>query len=597
MSKATSQVFVSIALCLLAAGLLPQAFAQTPLAPNSIQVSRVQYDGNAGNIYTSPYSFPEILNDPAGCATGNQICDLAGIQGSIFIDQFDSSPGAAAAGTLSLPSTGSPAPFPTVEPGSYITTSFSSKSEGALMVSPNGQYLTYMGYQGGDQLDDVSNSYSPNSIYQLSPNSYTMAPELGTAITITAASESGTTATLTLASPVNVGAGAYFTVAGMIAPYTGYNGLWTTTIASTSTTVKLTKLASGLSTCSSAVACGGTATSDPPYPFYDREVALINSSGLVSLTPIDNAFSGDNPRAAITVDGNEFYMAGNSDSTTATPSTGPNNPGLTIGARCGIPENSLSYELGTYTAVDRPDESAKKHIKDNNWRGIGIYTDGNGNQQLYVSKGSGSNGDDGVFQVGTSLPGCTAGGTDTNATITELLGAPVTSQTPPGVSTPYLPFGFWFANPTTLYVADEGYPPSYTGGSSPSFSNATNGTYVPSNDAYAGLEKWSLVSGTWTLDYTIQAGLNFNQPQMFTGYNDMNNDPIESYTYGLRNLAGYNNGDGTVTLYAITAQFSAVSGGESDPDSLVGITDTLAATTLPANEQFVTIQTSTSQDV
>ena len=57
-------------------------------------------------------------------------------------------------------------------------------------------------------------------------------------------------------------------------------------------------------------------------------------------------------------------------------------------------------------------------------------------------------------------------------------------------------------------------------------------------------------------------------------------------------MTGANNGDGTVTIYAITAQFSAVSGGESDPSSLVGITDSLAATTLPANEQFVTLQTS-----
>jgi hypothetical protein len=256
----------------------------------------------------------------------------------------------------------------------------------------------------------------------------------------------------------------------------------------------------------------------------------------------------------------------------------------------------LSYQLGTYVAADRPDESAKKHIKDNNWRGIGIYTDGNGVKQLYVAKGSGGNGDDGVFQVGTSLPACTANGTDTNATISQIFAAPVTNQTT-GAAGPYLPFGFWFANPTTLYVADEGNPGSYVNGASPSFSNTTNGTYVPSSDSYAGLEKWSLVNGIWTLDYTIQAGLNFNQPQTFAGYNDVDGNPIQSYVYGLRNMTGYNNGDGTVTIYAVTAQFSAASGGESDPDSIVGITDSLAATTLPPNEQFVTLQTSTPQEV
>ena len=500
MSKVIVRVLAPI-LLLACICLTTGVLAQTPLAPNSIQVSRVQYDGNTGtyvnNFYVSPYSFPEIFNDPAGLTTGNGIQDIAGIEGSIYIDQFSAVPLTPSAGTLPLPSNGPPAAYPTVEPGSYITTSFTSKSEGALMLSIDGTALTYMGYQGGDQLDDVSNSYSANPNYQLSPNSYTVDPNLGTAITITAASDSSKgTATFTLSSAVNVPSGAYFTISGMTT--SGYNGTFATNAASTTNTIVLTGLPNSLASCSSGgTPCGGSATYDPPYPFYDREVALINAGGLVSLTPIDNTNSGDNPRAAITVDENEFYIVGNSDSTTTSPSTGPGNPGLTIGARCGVPENSVSYQLGTYTAADRPDESKKKHFKDNNWRGVGIYTDANGNQQLYVSKGSGGNGDDGLFQVSTSLPACSAAliaslGANGNggATITELPGLafPVTDQTT-GAATPILPFGFWFANPTTIYVADEGNPGSYTGGSSPSFSNSTNGTYVPSNDSYAGSGK------------------------------------------------------------------------------------------------------------
>ncbi len=613
MSKMVLRKFARCVLILsLSTGLVTSAIAQsaTPLAPNSIQVSRVQYDGDTGtfvnNVYTSPYSFPEVFNDPAGLTTGNDIQDIEGVQGSIYIDQFSSVPASSLAGTLSLPSNGPAATYPTQEPGSYITTSFTSKSEGALMLSLDGTALTYMGYQAGDQLNNVSNSYSPNSNYQLSPNSYTVDPNLGTAITVAHASESGTTATLTLSSPVTVPTGAYFTIAGMVAPYTGYNGTWPTKSASTnSTTLTLTLTASGLTTCATAGACGGTATYDPPYAFYDREVALIQAGPTVTLTPIDNANSGDNPRAAITVDENEFYIVGNSDSTTTSPSTGSGNPGLTIGARCGAPENNISYQLGTYVAADRGDESAKKHFKDNNWRGVGIYTDANGRQQLYVSKGSGSNGDDGLFQVGTSLPACSSASISSfgengngGATITELPGLafPVTNQMT-GAATPILSFGFWFANPTTLYVADEGNPGSYSGGANPSFSNSTNGTYVPSNDSFAGLEKWTLQNGTWVLDYTIQAGLNFNQPQTFSGYNDINGSPIESYTYGLRNMTGYNNGDGSVTIYGVTAQFSAVSGGESDPTSIVGITDQISATSLPANEQFVTLQTSNAGEV
>jgi hypothetical protein len=617
MSTAPRRKLVSLVLSVLFAGLTEIAFAQTPtpLAPNSIQVSRVQYDGNSGNAYVSPYGFPEIFNDPAGLTTGNEIQDIAGIQGSIYIDQFNSVPWNATLGTLSLPSTGTPVTSdPVPEPASYITTSFSSKSEGALMLSLDGSALTYMGYLANDQLDDVSNSYSLNPNYELSPNTYTYSPNLGTPINIVSASDTSKgAATITLSAPVTYASGAYFTIANMTTA--GYNGTWALSAAvNNSPTLSFSGLPDSLASCSSTgTPCGGNATYLEPYPFYDREVALIQAGPTVTLTPIDNTNSGDNPRAALTIDENEFYIVGNSDSTEASPSTGPNNPGLTIGARCGAPENNVTFQFGTYTAADRPDESAKKHVKDNNWRGVGIYTDGNGNQQLYVSKGSGGNGDDGFFQVGAGLPACTAGliatgGTNYNAgnTITELFGAQATvPDGQPYQTSPYLPFGFWFANPTTLYVADEGNPPTYVGGSSPSFSNSTNGTFTLPQlangsfaaDPYAGLEKWSLVNGTWQYDYTIQAGLNLYQPTAVTGYNDINGNPISSYPYGIRNMTGYNNNDGTVTIYAITAQFSAVSGGEPDPTSLVGVTDSLAATALPATEQFVTIQTSAPGEV
>jgi len=92
------------------------------------------------------------------------------------------------------------------------------------------------------------------------------------------------------------------------------------------------------------------------------------------------------------LDGKEFYMAGNADSTTN--AGGTTGPGLTIGARLGLPGSKDSIQLGTHLASDRPDESAKNHVKDNNWRGIGIFADASGVQNLYVSKGSGGNGDD-----------------------------------------------------------------------------------------------------------------------------------------------------------------------------------------------------------
>ncbi|MBV8119596.1 MAG: hypothetical protein JO081_06635 [Alphaproteobacteria bacterium] len=358
-----------------------------------------------------------------------------------------------------------------------------------------------------------------------------------------------------------------------------------------------------------------------PTPCYDRAVALIDYNGLVSVTPENFAYSGDNPRGAITLDGKQFYMAGNSDNTLnkTNPVTGP---GLTIGARLGTPGSPSSIQLGVYTAADRPDESAKQHIKDNNFRGIGIFPDANGNENLYVSKGSGGNGDDGLFQVlDGSHPGATindvvnngtgagipAGGTDN--TIVQLLGNYATNPNTNQPS-PITPFGFFFANPSTLYVADEGNSTITL----PTGSNET--TTSLTTDPLAGLQKWILVPGSspyWQLVYVIRRGLQINQPQNIPGYG------VPTYTTGLRNLTGQVNSDnGTVTIYAITAQTSTVSGGEPDPTKLVAVTDEIAATQLPVSngdgygnwgdgnsgggqqqqlDEFVTLQQSRSGEV
>ena len=417
-----------------------------------LAVSRIRYEGNT---FGNPAAYPAIFNDTT----------VTGVQGSIHIDQYPAIPGGARISALDL--TG-------------ISTSFSSKSEGALMTSVNGQFLSYMGYNGPVGSEGVSNSYT------------TLAP---------------------LAGNTN--------------------------------------------------------------PQYDREVALISLAGAVTLQPEANAYSGDNPRAAISVDGTQFYMVGNSDSTTSAVDGGTTGPGLSIGARYGTPGSNLSLQLGNYVAADRTDESNKQHVKDNNWRGVGIY---NGN--LYVSKGSGGNGDDGLFQVhngtGNGLP------LGTGNTITPLFSSkatgPVMADGGAGLPSPIVPFGFWFANATTVYVADEGYP------------NVDSSGHLIA-DPMAGLQKWALVGGTWQLEYILTNGLGLLQAQTPAGY------PTQSYPYGLRNMTGSLNGDGTATLYAITSQYSIYSNGEPDPTSLVMITDNVAATTLPAGESFVTLQTSNFGEV
>ena len=106
--------------------------------------------------------------------------------------------------------------------------------------------------------------------------------------------------------------------------------------------------------------------------------------------------------------------------------------------------------------------------------------------------------------------------------------------------------------------------------------------------------------------YVLQDGLQINKPQKISGY------PVPTFTTGLRNLTGRISGDGTVTIYVITAQTSTISGGEPDPTKLVAVTDMIAATRLPVDDDrgygqwsdyrgalahFVTLQQSFSGEV
>jgi hypothetical protein len=147
------------------------------------------------------------------------------------------------------------------------------------------------------------------------------------------------------------------------------------------------------------------------------------------------------------------------------------------------------------------------------------------------------------------------------------------------------PFGVWFANPTTLYVADEG--------------NGTNtfagGTYTAAAaQTTAGLQKWVFNGTTWTLAYVLKAGLNLGMPYTVSGYPTGNNTatglPSSPATDGLRNITGRVNGDGTVTIWGVTSTVSGNGDQGADPNKLVVITDTLAATS-PGSESFSTVRT------
>jgi uncharacterized protein (TIGR03437 family) len=310
---------------------------------------------------------------------------------------------------------------------------------------------------------------------------------------------------------------------------------------------------------------------------YFRAVVQVGANGAIQVTPI-NAYSGNNGRAAILADG-QYYMVGNSNNGAGTPDNVVSATGVEI-ATPGQAANTVPQEIGSFSisqinpltgqvyAVDPKDKPGK----DNNFRGLTIF-----NNTLYVTKGSGSNGIDTVYQVGNagSLP---TPANAASAPIAPLPGFPTISARLVGATDNY-PFGIWFANATTLYVADEG-----------------DGVMADAaGSTTAGLQKWILSGGTWKMAYVLQKGLNLGQPYSIANYPTA----LNPATAGLRNLTGKVNGDGTVTLYAVTSTVSTNGDQGADPNKLVSITDTLANTTAAgtASETFATLRTAAAGEV
>ena len=317
---------------------------------------------------------------------------------------------------------------------------------------------------------------------------------------------------------------------------------------------------------------------DPTNPSggsYFRAVAQVGANGAIQVTPT-NAYSGNNGRAAILSNG-LYYMVGNANNGTGTPTNVMTATGVEI-ATPGQAANTAPTEIGNFSIAQVTNPAtgtpyaADKLGKDNNFRGLTIF-----NNTLYVTKGSGSNGIDTVYQVGNAgtLPTLA---TAAAAPITILPGFPTASAKTAGATNDY-PFGIWFANATTLYVADEG-----------------DGVLADAaGSTTAGLQKWILTAGTWKMAYVLQNGLNLGQPYSIANYPAA----INPATAGLRNITGIVNSNGTVTIYGVTSTVSANGDQGADPNKLVSITDTLANTTAAgaASETFTTLRTANAGEV
>jgi hypothetical protein len=345
---------------------------------------------------------------------------------------------------------------------------------------------------------------------------------------------------------------------------------------------------------------------DPTNPVpgaYYRAVANLSSDGRFTFTET-NAYSGDNGRAAIEANVNGqsiYYTSGNAGN-----GSNPQPTGIVLGAGAQIispstlPESKqtpgLPTPVGSFSVTQLGDK-ADKVGKDTNFRGLAIY-----NNVLYYTKGSGSNGVDTVYFLDTTGTACPDGvglpvagaklptsGIESTLSATGLAsnmcilkGFPTALAKAATDSSDY-PFGLWFANPTTLYVADEGSGDN----------TYANGSYTAAAaSTTAGLQKWvyNATSGEWQLAYTLQNGLNLGNPYTVRGYptgvNSVTGLPWAPATDGLRNLTGQVNRNGTVSIWAVTSTVSGGGDQGADPNQLVEITDSLKATTAPSQERF-----------
>lgn len=292
------------------------------------------------------------------------------------------------------------------------------------------------------------------------------------------------------------------------------------------------------------------------YTPVPRVVALIGKNGSVDTsTTLYNVFNGNNPRSVATVDGSSFYVSGQGTSGDAT--------GGVFYAQKGAQSASAITGLDTSSGAAAQDT-----------RSVEIY-----NGQLYVSvdskEGKGSNRSYvGTLSAGAdTLPTTLANGGkgpamlpgfgNTGGTGKETMTAATGNGLNTGVQVNLSPEAYFFANSTTLYVADSGTPKND--------STVSSGTSIGDG----GLQKWSLVGNTWQLDYTLASGIpNFVANTAASG------------TTGLLGLTGEVVGD-DVYLYATNYTIGDIHvAGDDNATYLLGISDLLSATTRPTDEAF-----------
>lgn len=281
-----------------------------------------------------------------------------------------------------------------------------------------------------------------------------------------------------------------------------------------------THFAAGTPWSTSTIALGQSASSD-----VGRVAATIDANGDVNTsTVLNDVYNTNNPRDVYSPDGTNFYISGQ---------------GAGVGDEGGIYTTTEGTNTANGGAAPTPIFNTVST------RDVTQY---NGNTYYSADQNSSKKGTQtGIFEyTGSPTPNQATPGTRLTPA----------SGTVNGKTVNFSPEAFTFANATTMYVADTGDPKA--GGTGD-----------------GGIQKWSLVGSTWTLDYTL-TDPNFVSPTTATSVSD-GETGFEAMTLAV-------NGN-SVDIYAVS-----YTAGDADPNGLYAIVDTLSATTLPTGESFTELE-------
>jgi hypothetical protein len=484
----------------------------------------------------SPGTYPNVFTNDTNDAD-------FGVMTGMYLDQWSPS------GTSASQSTNVTATAAALATPETFAVSFASQSGMGMNVSTDGKSLTFMGYNAPLGQLDVSNANTPGVV-----------------------------------DPSNndIQTPTYRTV-GQLDFATGQL-TFTHTNAYSGDDARSVILANG--TYYMAGAAGNSGSS--PNPTYGILDTMAMDTGLQTIAP-GSACAFSQVIGAFQTGNGSTYMPAAAGTCALGTVTDP------LSSTVYAKKTSMGGNQFGFTLASLPGQTFDKASKDDNFRSVFVDAAGT----LYVTKDSGSNGVDTVYQAGAVGALANGGTLAQNAAITIAPGFPTSTVTagdsessfpnPWTVATGVgFPSGVWVpANNTSLmFVADEGdYDDSGTVG------YAANGS--------GGLWVYQKQAGTWSPIAHLTTGLNLGTSYTVTDTAGTYGTAGANYTTapdGLRHVTGQINSDGSYTLYATTSTIGNSMGAAFDPgadsNQLVKITVTVSGSTVtPLGSGFSVMQT------